>query len=64
MSFKQLRFFLIFLSIGPIASAVAADSALDWLMKMGSAVRQQSYEGTFIYRHGDQLSNAYCASIR
>ena len=55
MSFRQFRFFLFILGFGPIASAMAADSALDWLMKMSSAVRQQNYEGTFIYRHGDQL---------
>ena len=55
MSFRQFRFFLFILGFGPIASAMAGDSALDWLMKMSSAVRQQNYEGTFIYRHGDQL---------
>ncbi|MDX1488167.1 MAG: MucB/RseB C-terminal domain-containing protein [Acidiferrobacterales bacterium] len=32
-----------------------AESAYDWLMRMNQATRQLTYDGTFVYQHGDQL---------
>ncbi len=37
------------------AGATAAESALDWLVKMNAAVQSENYTGNFVYRHGDQL---------
>lgn len=55
MSVRQFRFLVLVLGAGPFGLATAADSPMDWLMKMANAVREQSYEGTFIYRHDDQI---------
>ena len=41
------------LVVSPVANA--AESAYDWLMKMSSATRNLSYDGTFVYQHDDQL---------
>jgi sigma-E factor negative regulatory protein RseB len=54
----SIRFrFLVVVSLfgAPVASGLAAESAMDWLMKMSDAVSKNSYDGTFIYRHGDQI---------
>jgi len=51
---RRHRFLLLTLFI-PSVSAVAADSAMDWLMKMNAAVQNKNYTGTFVYRHGDQM---------
>jgi len=50
----QCRLLLFSLLVWP-PSAVAAESAMDWLMKMNGAVQSKNYEGIFVYRHGDQL---------
>ena len=36
-------------------AAVAAAEAYEWLMRMNQATRQLNYDGTFVYKHGDQL---------
>jgi sigma-E factor negative regulatory protein RseB len=33
----------------------AGPSARDWMMSMSEAVQKHNYEGTFVYRHGDQI---------
>ncbi|MFV1996831.1 MAG: MucB/RseB C-terminal domain-containing protein [Acidiferrobacterales bacterium] len=50
----QYRLLLLALLVWP-ASALAAESAMDWLMKMNVAVTSKNYDGIFVYRHGDQL---------
>lgn len=37
------------------AGVTAAESAMDWLMKMNMAVESKNYDGIFVYRYGDQL---------
>lgn len=37
------------------STAIAADSAHEWLMKINYAVRMLDYEGTFVYQHDSQL---------
>ncbi len=51
---RQFRLLLLAFFVWP-ASATAADSAMDWLMKMNMAVQKMNYDGIFVYRHGDQL---------
>lgn len=54
MTSGQYRlFFLVFILWS--AGATAAESAMDWLMKMNVAVQNKNYDGIFVYRHGDQL---------
>lgn len=52
----KFRYLLVAcLIVGPVAIAQAGETAMDWLMKMGTAVQENNYDGTFIYRHGDQI---------
>ena len=53
LSFRSL--FLAILIAGPATAVQAADEAMGWLMKISTAVQENSYDGTFIYRHGDQI---------
>ena len=45
----------LLLAVTPSASVFAEDAAHDWLMKMGQAARDLSYDGYFVYQHGSQL---------
>ncbi len=49
--YRNLLFAFILLP----SAASAAESALDWLVKMNAAVQNENYTGNFVYRHGDQL---------
>ena len=50
------RLLLLFGLVGvPVTSTIAGEAAMDWLMKMSDSVSKHSYDGIFIYRHGDQL---------
>ncbi len=50
---SRLLAFLLATVIPPVASA----DALEWLQRMSEAVRQSTYEGTAVYRNGDQLES-------
>lgn len=54
MNLRQYRLLLLAFILWS-AGATAAESAMDWLMKMNVAVQNKSYDGIFVYRHGDQL---------
>ena len=43
------------LALCVVASSCYADEVSDWLEKMGSALREQNYEGTFTYMRGSQF---------
>ncbi len=45
------------------ASAVAS-TAMDWVQKMSDAMREQSYRGTFVYQHKNQLESMEITHIR
>ena len=52
------QFFVLLLAFTILpASVTAADSAMDWLMKMNMAVQDNNYDGIFVYRQGDQLQS-------
>jgi sigma-E factor negative regulatory protein RseB len=51
-----LRVFpLLFASLIFSPATTAANPAYDWLMKMNQATRELTYDGTFVYQHGEQL---------
>lgn len=52
---RQFSFALLIILTVSVGSVFAAKSAKDWLMRMSEAIRQNNYDGTFVYRHGDQL---------
>lgn len=39
------------------STAAWAESADEWLLRMGQAFREQNYDGTFIYMRGDELQS-------
>src|SRR3989344_7324327 len=45
----------IFLGLFVCSSAIAADAAHEWLMKINHAARELDYEGIFVYQHDAQL---------
>ena len=45
----------IFLGLFVCSSAIAADAAHEWLMKINHAARELEYEGIFVYQHDAQL---------
>lgn len=52
------QFFVLLLAFTILpAGATAADSAMDWLVKMNMAVQDNNYDGIFVYRQGDQLES-------
>src|SRR3990167_5638620 len=50
-----VRLVLVFLGLFISPGTFAADTALDWLMKINRAVRNLDYDGIFVYRHDAQL---------
>lgn len=52
-SFPRFIFILV-LSLSS-ATAVAADAARDWLIKINKAARTLNYDGAFVYQHNAQL---------
>jgi sigma-E factor negative regulatory protein RseB len=44
------------LAVAPAASP-AAERVHEWLMKIGNAAHHLDYDGTFVYRHGQQLES-------
>ena len=44
---------VMLLAATPLAGA--ADSAIDWLMRVNQAARQMDYDGVFVYWRGQQL---------
>jgi sigma-E factor negative regulatory protein RseB len=52
----RLPTFIVFLLSSSTAFA-AGLSARDWMMSMAEAVQKHNYEGTFVYRHGDQIES-------
>ncbi len=45
----------IFLGLFVCSSAIAADAAHEWLMKINHAARNLEYDGVFVYQHDAQL---------
>ncbi len=45
----------IFLGLVVCSSALAADAAHDWLIKINHAARKLEYDGVFVYQHDAQL---------
>jgi len=45
---------LLQLCIGAALAETPENEALWWLQKIANAARQQNYDGTFVYQHGDQ----------
>lgn len=45
----------IFLGLVVCSSALAADAAHEWLIKINHAARNLEYDGIFVYQHGTQL---------
>lgn len=53
---KPLLFLLLLGLLQPVG---AEQDAREWLAKMERAARTLNYEGTFVYRHGDQMDSLY-----
>ena len=49
------RFAFIFLGLFVCSTAMAADAAHEWLMKINHAARDLEYDGIFVYQHDTQL---------
>ncbi len=52
-----LRGWPLLLPLCLASSALWAESADEWLLRMGQAFREQNYDGTFIYVRGDELQS-------
>jgi sigma-E factor negative regulatory protein RseB len=55
ISHRSGRSAFIFLGLFVCSTAMAADAAHEWLMKINNAARDLEYDGIFVYQHDAQL---------
>lgn len=41
------------------ASSISSEQVAEWLQRLSHASKTMNYEGTFVYRHGDQLESVH-----
>jgi sigma-E factor negative regulatory protein RseB len=63
LNFIRIYFFLFLVLLVNIASA-SANPAVEWVNKMSDSMRNLSYEGNFIYMHGNQLESMSILHIK
>ena len=56
-------FFLFFLALASIVPA-SANPAMEWIEKMSDSMRNLSYQGIFVYQHGNQLESMSILHIK
>jgi sigma-E factor negative regulatory protein RseB len=59
ISHRTGRSAFIFLGLFVCTTAMAADAAHEWLMKINHAARDLEYEGIFVYQHDTQLETMH-----
>ena len=57
LRWSPLAAVLVAMLLTGVAPALAADEAGALLMRMAAAMREQAYEGTLVYEHGDRLES-------
>lgn len=63
MNFIRIYFFLFLVLLVNISSA-SANPAVEWVNKMSDAMRSLSYEGNFVYLHGNQIESMSILHIK
>ncbi len=54
---RQLITSVLIVTTALASASVAASTAMEWVQKMSDAMREQSYRGTFVYQHRNQLES-------
>ena len=58
------RYFFLFLVLLASVASVSANPAVEWIEKMSDSMRNLSYEGNFVYMHGNQLESMSILHIK
>jgi sigma-E factor negative regulatory protein RseB len=63
LNFSPRHLFLSFILLASIAP-VSANPAVEWIEKMSDSMRNLSYQGNFVYMHGNQLESMSILHIK
>jgi sigma-E factor negative regulatory protein RseB len=63
LNFSPRHLFLFFILLASIAP-VSANPAVEWIEKMSDSMRNLSYQGNFVYMHGNQLESMSILHIK